>query len=75
MLSRKLNTTGRDGHVVDIPHLERQNQDGAWTEVPYKEGIGFWGTPSTLPAGGAVTLLGVFVLARMFNSEKIIFSK
>lgn len=47
-----INTTGRDGYVVDIPHLERQNQDGAWTEVPYKEGIGFCGTPSTLPAGG-----------------------
>ena len=38
---------------------------------------------SVLPAGvgitaavnGAVTLLGVFILARMFNSEKIIFAK
>ena len=47
-----INTTGRDGQVVDIPHLERQNEDGAWTEVPYKEGVGFCGTPSTLPAGG-----------------------
>lgn len=46
-----INTTGKDGYVLDIPHLERQNDAGEWEEVPYREGIGFCGTPSTLPAG------------------------
>ena len=47
-----INTTGEDGYVLDIPHLERQNDAGEWEEVPWKEGIGFCGTPSTLSAAG-----------------------
>lgn len=60
-----INTTGQDGQVVDIPHLERRNEAGEWVEVPYRENVGFCGTPSLLPAEGrawsedAVMLWGV----------------
>lgn len=47
-----INTAGEDGCVLDIPHLERQNDAGEWEAVPWKEGIGFCGTPSALPAEG-----------------------
>lgn len=47
-----INNTGKDGYVLDIPHLERQNDAGEWEAVPWKEGVGFCGTPSTLPAEG-----------------------
>lgn len=47
-----INNTGEDAYVLDIPHLEKLDEDGAWNEVPYKDGIGFCGTPSTLPAQG-----------------------
>lgn len=47
-----INTTGEDGQVVDIPHLERQSSAGVWEEIPYSEGIGFCGTPDRLPAEG-----------------------
>lgn len=47
-----INNTGEDGYVLDIPHLEKRDENGDWTEVPYQEDIGFCGTPSTLPAGG-----------------------
>lgn len=49
---RFINNTGEDGYVLDIPHLERLSDAGEWEAVPYKEGIGFCGTPSTLPAEG-----------------------
>lgn len=46
-----LNATGQEGYVLDIPHLERREAD-RWVEVPYREQVGFCGTPSTLyPAG------------------------
>lgn len=47
-----INNTGEDGYVLDIPHLERLSDAGEWEAVPYKEGVGFCGTPSTLPAEG-----------------------
>ena len=47
-----INTTGEDGYVLDIPHLEKRNDAGEWEAVPWKDGIGFCGTPSTLPAEG-----------------------
>lgn len=49
---RIINTTGKDANVLFIPHLERKNEDGSWTEVPYKGRIGFCGTPDPLPAEG-----------------------
>ncbi len=49
---RFINNTGEDGCVLDIPHLERQNAVGEWEPVPWKEGVGFCGTPSLLPAEG-----------------------
>lgn len=49
-----INTTGEDGQVVDIPHLEKLGEDGEWENVPFREGIGFCGTPDPLPAGGRV---------------------
>ncbi len=49
---RFINNTGEEGYVLDIPHLERKNEEGAWEPVPWKEGVGFCGTPSLLPAGG-----------------------
>ena len=49
---RFLNITGEDAYVLDIPHLERLDGAGDWVEVPYREQVGFCGTPSTLPAGG-----------------------
>lgn len=47
-----INNTGEDGNVLDIPHLERRNDAGEWEEVPYKDNVGFCGTPSRLPAEG-----------------------
>ena len=47
-----INTTGEDGYVLDIPHQERLNDAEEWEEVPWKEGVGFCGTPSTLSAAG-----------------------
>lgn len=47
-----INNTGEDAYVLDIPHLEKLNEDGVWNEVPYKDGVGFCGTPSCLPAAG-----------------------
>ena len=47
-----INTTGKDGQVVDIPHLEKLDETGEWMEVSYKDRIGFCGTPSRLPADG-----------------------
>ncbi len=47
-----INTTGLDGNVLDIPRLEKLEESGEWTEVPYREGVGFCGTPSGLPARG-----------------------
>ena len=32
-----INTTGEDGYVLDIPHLERLNGAGEWEVVPWKE--------------------------------------
>lgn len=48
-----LNTTGQQGYVLDIPRLERR-EDGRWAEVPYREKVGFCGTPSTLYASGRI---------------------
>lgn len=47
-----INNTGRDGQVLLIPHLERWNGTGEWEEVPYRENVGFCGTPDPLPIGG-----------------------
>lgn len=47
-----INMTGEGGCVLDIPHLERWNDAGEWEAVPWKEGIGFCGTPDPLPAEG-----------------------
>lgn len=49
-----INTTGEDGQVVDIPHLEKLREDGEWETVPFREGVGFCGTADRLPAGGRV---------------------
>lgn len=47
-----INSAGQEGMVVDIPHLERKNDGGEWEEVPFREKVGFCGTPSSLPAEG-----------------------
>lgn len=47
-----INNTGKDGQVLSIPHLERKNEAGEWEPVPWKEGVGFCGTPDPLPAEG-----------------------
>lgn len=47
-----INHTGKEGQVLLIPHLERWNAAGEWEEVPYRENIGFCGTPDPLPIGG-----------------------
>lgn len=47
-----INTTGEDGSVLLIPHLEKLDGDGAWAEVPFREQIGFCGTPDPLPPEG-----------------------
>ena len=49
-----LNSTGEQAHVLDIPHLERMTEGGAWEDVPYREQVGFCGTPSTMPPGGRI---------------------
>lgn len=49
-----VNNTGEDGQVLLIPHLERWDEAGEWAEVPYRESVGFCGTPDPLPAGGKV---------------------
>ena len=47
-----INTTGKDAEVLLIPHLERLDGNGEWAEVPFKDGIGFCGTPDPLPPEG-----------------------
>ena len=47
-----INNTGVGGNMLDIPYLERQNDAEEWETVPWKEGIGFCGTPDPLPAEG-----------------------
>ena len=47
-----INTTGEDAAVLLIPRLEKQDENGAWNEVPWKEGVGFCGTPDPLPTEG-----------------------
>lgn len=47
-----INTTGEDGEVLLIPYLEKLDESGAWTEVPWKDGVGFCGTPDPLPPEG-----------------------
>ena len=49
---RFINNTGEDGYVLDIPHLERKNEAGEWEPVPWREDVGFCGTPSPLPVEG-----------------------
>ena len=49
---RFINNTGKDALVLLIPHLERRSEAGGWEEVPYKEGVGFCGTPDPLPPEG-----------------------
>lgn len=46
-----INNTGKDGQALLIPHLERLNAVAEWEEVPYRENVGFCGTPDPLPAG------------------------
>jgi len=47
-----INNTGEDAYVLSIPHLEKLDENGAWAEVPYKDDVGFCGTPDPLPAEG-----------------------
>lgn len=47
-----INTTGESAEVLLIPHLERLDENGAWEEVPWREGVGFCGTPDPLPPEG-----------------------
>lgn len=47
-----INNTGEGGNMLHIPHLEKRNEAGEWEEVPYREGIGFCGTPDPLPVEG-----------------------
>lgn len=47
-----VNTTGEEAEVLLIPHLERLDENGEWAEVPFKEKIGFCGTPDPLPPEG-----------------------
>lgn len=47
-----INTTGEDAEVLLIPHLEKADENGTWTEVPWKDGVGFCGTPDPLPPEG-----------------------
>lgn len=49
---RFINNTGADADVLSIPHLERRDENGKWKEVPWKDGVGFCGTPDPLPAEG-----------------------
>lgn len=49
-----LNSTGEQAYVLDIPHLERMTEGGAWEEVPYREQAGFCGTPSSMPPNGRI---------------------
>ena len=49
-----LNSTGEQAHVLDIPHLERMTEGGAWEDVPYREQAGFCGTPSSMPPNGRI---------------------
>lgn len=47
-----INNTGKEGYALSIPHLERKNESGEWEPVPWKDGVGFCGTPDPLPMGG-----------------------
>lgn len=47
-----VNNTGKEGCVQSIPHLERLSETGEWVEVPWKDNIGFCGTPDPLPVEG-----------------------
>lgn len=47
-----INTTGEDAEILLIPHLEKLDAGGEWVEVPWKEGVGFCGTPDPLPKWG-----------------------
>ena len=47
-----INNTGADAAVQSIPHLERRDENGEWQEVPWKDNIGFCGTPDPLPVEG-----------------------
>ena len=52
LTARFINNTGETANVLLIPYLEKLGEDGAWVEVPFKDGIGFCGTPDPLPAEG-----------------------
>lgn len=45
------NNTGEDAQVLLIPRLERQDTDGAWTDVPFLDRVGFCGMADPMPAG------------------------
>lgn len=47
-----INNTGADTDVLLIPHLERQDENDEWQEVPLKDGVGFCGMADPLPAEG-----------------------
>lgn len=47
-----INNTGADAAVLLIPHLERQDENGEWQEVPWKDNVGFCGTFDPLPVEG-----------------------
>ena len=47
-----INNTGAEGYVQSIPHLERLRDAGEWAEVPWKDIVGFCGTPDPLPVTG-----------------------
>lgn len=50
--ARFINNTGKDAEVQLIPYLEKLDENGAWTDVPFKDGVGFCGTPDPLPPEG-----------------------
>lgn len=47
-----INNTGETAEVLLIPYLEKLDENGDWVQVPFKDGVGFCGTPDPLPAGG-----------------------
>lgn len=50
--ARFSNNTGKDAQVLLIPYLEKLDENGEWAEVPFRDGIGFCGTPDPLPVEG-----------------------
>lgn len=47
-----INNTGKDAQVLLIPYLEKLDENGEWADVPFRDGVGFCGTPDPLPTEG-----------------------